>query len=95
VVCILSHCISIFYILTVTNFYSIGYSVFIPFLCTQERQCAPSPPISPIHGDGDAATTQNSGGDVLVSGAYQQAHDMGTQVLSHASSIFSSNCGRH
>jgi hypothetical protein len=54
----------------------------------QERQCAPSRSISPIHGDRDAAATQNSGGDVLVSEADQQAQDMGTQVLSHASSIF-------
>jgi hypothetical protein len=54
----------------------------------QERQRVPSPPISLIHGDGDAAATQDSGGDVFVSEADQQGQDMGTQVLSHASSIF-------
>jgi hypothetical protein len=46
-----------FCILTVTKFCSIGYSIFIPFLCIQEQQCAPSPPISSICGNGDAAGT--------------------------------------
>jgi hypothetical protein len=61
----------------------------------QERQCAPSPSILPLHGDGDAAATGNNGGVVPVSNAGQQAYDMGTRVLSHASSIFCSNCGRY
>jgi hypothetical protein len=61
----------------------------------QKRQRAPSPPISPLHGDGDAAATKISGGDVPVFDAGQQTHNMSTQVLSHASSIFYSSCGRH
>jgi hypothetical protein len=54
----------------------------------QERQRVLSRPISPIRGDGNAAATRNSGGDVLFFEADQQAQDMGTQVLSHASIIF-------
>jgi hypothetical protein len=46
-------------------------------------------PISPICGDGDATTNPISGGDVPVSEADQQGHDMGTPVFSYASSIFS------
>jgi hypothetical protein len=60
----------------------------IPFLCIQERQRAPSLPISPICGDGDAAATPISGEDVPISEASQQAHDIDTQLLSHARSIF-------
>jgi hypothetical protein len=64
VICTLSHWISIFYMLTGMKFHSIGYFVFIPlFLCLHIRQRAPSPPISPILGDGDAAATRISGGD--------------------------------
>jgi hypothetical protein len=74
--------------------FSIGYSIF-NFLCTQEQQCAPSVPISPICGDGDATANPISGGDVPISEADQQGHDIGTQVFSDASSIFPSNCGRH
>jgi hypothetical protein len=70
-----------FYILIVTKFSSIDYN-FIPFLCIQEQQR------SDIRGDGDVAATPISGGDVLVSDASQQAHDIGTQVFSHANSIF-------
>jgi hypothetical protein len=77
-----------FYILTIIKFSSIGYYVFVPFLCIHEQQRAPSPPISPICGDGDATATPINGGDVPVSDASQQAHDIGTQVLSHTSSIF-------
>jgi hypothetical protein len=62
-----------FYILTVTKFSSIGYSIFIHFLCIQERQRAPSPPISPIRRDGDVAATPISGGDVSIFKASQQA----------------------
>jgi hypothetical protein len=68
--------------------FSIGYSIF-NFLCTQEQQCAPSVPISPICGDGDATANPISGGDIPVSEADQQGHDIGTQVFSDASSIFS------
>jgi hypothetical protein len=79
----------LFYILPVTKCSSIGYAIFfIPFLYMQERQHAPSPPKSPLRGDGDAATTGISGGDVSISDAGQQAHNMGTQVPSHASRIF-------
>jgi hypothetical protein len=45
-------------------------------------------PISPICGDGDATANPISGGDVLVSEADQQGHDMGTQIFSNACSIF-------
>jgi hypothetical protein len=68
--------------------FSIGYSVFISFLCAQEQRRAPSPPISPIHGDGDVAANPISGGDVLLFEADQQGHDMGIQVFSYASYIF-------
>jgi hypothetical protein len=44
----------------------------------QERQRVLSRPISPIRGDGNAAATRNSGGDVLFFEADQQAQDMGT-----------------
>jgi hypothetical protein len=67
----------------------------IYFLCTQEQHRAPSVPISLICGDGDVTANPISGGDVPVSEADQQGHDMGTQVFSDASNIFSSNCGRH
>jgi hypothetical protein len=60
----------------------------ISFLCTQEQQCALSLPISLIFGDGDATANPISGGDVPVSEADQQGHDMGTQVFSYARSIF-------
>jgi hypothetical protein len=70
----------------------IGNSIF---LCTQEQQRALSVSISPICGDGYAIANPISGGDVLISEADQQGHDMGTQVFSYASSIFPSNCGRH
>jgi hypothetical protein len=63
------------------------FSVYL-FLCIQEQQRAPSPPISLIRGNGDVAATPISRGDVPISDASQQAHDIGTQVLSHASSIF-------
>jgi hypothetical protein len=46
-------------------------------------------PISPICGDGDGTANPISGGDLPVSEADQQDHDMGTQVFSNASSIFS------
>jgi hypothetical protein len=69
--------------------FSIGYSIFYIFLCTQEQQRAPSVPISLICGDGDATANPISGGDVPVSEADQQGNDMGTQVFSNASSIFS------
>jgi hypothetical protein len=69
-------------------FLALAILFFIPFLCIQEQQRALSLPISPIHGDGDAAANPTSGGDILVSGADQQSHDMGTQVFSYASSIF-------
>jgi hypothetical protein len=76
--------------------FSFGYSVFLYFFCTQEQQRAPSLPISLIRGDGDAAINPISGGDVPISELDQQGRDMGTQVFSDASSIFSSsNCGRH
>jgi hypothetical protein len=81
-VCTLSCCISIFI------FLALAILFFIPFLCTQEHQRAPSLPISPICGDGDAATNPISGGDVLVSEADQQGHDMCTRVFLGASSIF-------
>jgi hypothetical protein len=58
-----------FYILTVTKFSSIGYSIFIPFLCIQEQQHALSLPISLICGNGDAAAISISGGNVHVSDA--------------------------
>jgi hypothetical protein len=77
-----------FYILTIMKFCSINYYIFYTFLCILEQQRAPSPPILPIHGDGDVAATPNSGYDVPISDASQQAHDIDTQVLSHASSIF-------
>jgi hypothetical protein len=85
-----------FYILIVMKFSCIGYSVFLYtfFLCIQEQQRAPSPPISLIRGNGDVAATPISRGDVPISDASQQAHDIGTQVLLDTSSIFSSNCGR-
>jgi hypothetical protein len=47
----------LFCILAVTKFSSIGYSIFYTFLCIQEQQRAPSPPISPICADGDAIGT--------------------------------------
>jgi hypothetical protein len=68
---------------------------FNTFLCMQEPQHALSLPTSPIRGDGDAAASKNSRGDIPVSGIGQQAHGMGSQVLSPASSIFFSNSGRH
>jgi hypothetical protein len=61
----------------------------------QEWQCALSPPISLHCGDGDAAAAENIGGNIVVSDGGQQAHDMGTQVLSHASGILCSNYARH
>jgi hypothetical protein len=61
----------------------------------QERQHASFAPTSPIHGDGDASSTRNSGGDVLVSEVDQQAQDMGTQVLHMLVAFFSSNCSRY
>jgi hypothetical protein len=70
------------------NFIALAILLFIPFLCVQEHQRAPSPPISPIRGDGDAAATPISGGDIPISDASQQAHDISTQLLSYASSIF-------
>jgi hypothetical protein len=56
--------------------FSIGYSIFYIFLCTQEQQRAPSVPISLICGDGDATANPISGGDVPVSEADQQGNDM-------------------
>jgi hypothetical protein len=44
----------------------------------QEQQCAPSLPISPLHGDGDATAIGISGGDIPVFDAGQQAHDICT-----------------
>jgi hypothetical protein len=58
-----------FNILTVMKFSSIDYSVFIPFLCILEQQRAPSPPVSPIYGDGDATATSINGGDLPISDA--------------------------
>jgi hypothetical protein len=52
-----------------------------------KQQRALSPPISPIHGDGDVAANPISGDGIPVSEADQQGHDMGTQVFSDASSI--------
>jgi hypothetical protein len=80
------------------HFYILALAIlfFDTFLLyTQEQQHAPSPPISPIRGDGDAAANPINGSYIPVSEADQQGHDMGTQVFSYASSIFSSNCGRH
>jgi hypothetical protein len=88
VVCTLSCWISTFIFLSLAI-------LFFIFLCTQEQQRALSVSISPICGDGYAIANPISGGDVLISEADQQSHDMGTQVFSYASSIFPSNCGRH
>jgi hypothetical protein len=81
-VCTLSRWISTFI------FLALAILFLYLFLCAQEQRRAPSPPISPIHGDGDVAANPISGGDVLLFEADQQGHDMGIQVFSYASYIF-------
>jgi hypothetical protein len=48
-----------------SNSLALDIMCFYTFLCMQERQRAPSPPISPLRGDGDDVAARNSGGDVL------------------------------
>jgi hypothetical protein len=72
VVCTLSCWISTFI------FLALAILFFDIFLCTQEQQRAPSVQISLICGDGEVTANPISGGDVPISEADQQGHDMGT-----------------
>jgi hypothetical protein len=76
-------------------FLALAILFFDIFLCTQEQQCAPSVPISPICGDGDATANPISGGDVPVSEADQQVMTCVLRYFLMLAPFFSSNCGRH